>query len=112
VQFVDEKVLERDAAPVLIRPAIRPGIHHAGRAVDAMWLPARHRVRESAFADNERIVGPGTQAVDEDGVLPVIAALHRQNSLGGRRNRQLNALESRRPDAELHALRGDAGAKS
>jgi hypothetical protein len=49
VQLVQNQPLERRATPACVRPRERQGVDHFGRAVDALRLEARGRVRKGAL---------------------------------------------------------------
>src|SRR5690625_4441695 len=63
VQFVDDRLIERDACPVGVRPRIMIGVNDLGRPVHTVGLKTRGGLGKVVAADSDPIVSAGTDVL-------------------------------------------------
>ena len=98
VQLVDHVVGGRDRPPSAVRPLERGGVEHRGRAVHALRLPPRRRVRQLAAVEREPVLGPRSDAVHHR--VPVSAASFLQLDAPLSQD-DVDPFRERRPHEEL-----------
>src|SRR5205085_5487583 len=104
VQFIDQKLSERPAAPTLIRPNERIRINHARRAMHATRLPTRDRIGPLLLViNNEKIVSARPHIGHDDLEDVSVAALHHDGLRRGVDNLYSQTFGARGPDAKQRA---------
>ena len=105
VQFVDDLSLDRDAAPAIVGPFERAGIHDLRRTVRTFWLePGRGIWIEPLVVAQPELIAVARRRVDERAEVAVRVAQHRDRP---RVQHDLDAIETRRPDAHVRAAVAD-----
>ena len=108
MDLIDDEIAKIRTAPSRIPPFIRPGIDHLARAMDPLWLEARHGRGKCRFPMQMDQVTIARTSQWIDGMKESVPSAHHRHRAShrtaGGEDLNLHGLSFWRPDGVLHAI--------